>query len=141
DFSPLHGSKRTNFTLDFTPWGLDNRTPLRSSIPGTITVGAPVQTASTSLNPGTSTGGANLLGRACNNCWAVPAGTGSNFNGAVNNGVGPTAAGSASTLNWSTFAVAANGGPTNQLGGTQNEFNPYSIAWYDAQAQRNVIVG
>ncbi|MEA2824922.1 MAG: iron complex outerrane recepter protein [Alphaproteobacteria bacterium] len=136
DSSPLRGNKVPNFTLDFTPWGLDNRTPIRSSIPGTLSVGNPTQPAALGLG----TGGANALGRNCTNCWAVPAGTGAPFNGALNGGIGPTAPFSASTLNWSTFAVPANGGATNPAGGTANEFNPYTIAWYDASQQRNSSV-
>ncbi|HYK78447.1 MAG TPA: TonB-dependent receptor plug domain-containing protein [Micropepsaceae bacterium] len=136
DSSPLRGNKVPNFTLDFTPWGLDNRTPIRSSIPGTLSVGNPTQPAALGLG----TGGANALGRNCTNCWAVPAGTGAPFNGALNGGLGPTAPFSASTLNWSTFAVPANGGATNPAAGTANEFNPYTIAWYDASQQRNSSV-
>lgn len=128
DDSPLKGNVHSNFSLDFSPWGLDNRTPVRSSIPGTISLGNPTQTPGTSLNPGTSTGGANAFGRACNNCYAIPAGSGSNYDAAPN------------PLVWSTFAVAANGGPGNDLNGTRNEINPYSIAWYDAAQQRNVAV-
>ena len=41
------------------------------------------------------------------------------------------------TGNLASFTVPANGGPTNPAGGTQNEFNPYTIAWYDAAQQRN----
>src|ERR1051326_290151 len=41
DFSPLRGTERSNYTPDFSPWGLDNRLPIASSIPGTISVGAP----------------------------------------------------------------------------------------------------
>jgi len=137
DFSALRADKRSNLTLDFTPFGFDDRIPIRSSIPGTISVGNPTQPASLGLG----TGGANALGRNCTNCWAIPAGTGGNFNSSLNNGLGPTAPGSAPTLNWATFAVPSNGGPTNPAAGTANEINPWSIAWYDAAQQRNAIVG
>src|SRR5882672_3117678 len=80
DTSPLRGNKVPNYTLDFSPWGLENRTPIRSSIPGTISIGNPTQPASLGLG----TGGANALGRNCTNCWAVPANTGSDFNPSVN---------------------------------------------------------
>jgi len=116
DDSPIQGSAKTSkWRLNFSPWGLDNRVPLASSIPGTISTAAPAQPASTGL--GTS---ANL-GTYCTNCFAIPRGTGSPFN-PINGGIGPTAPFSASTLNWTTFNVASNTG-TN---GTRNEFDPYS---------------
>src|SRR4029077_11968494 len=118
----LRGNKVPNFTLGITPWGLDNRTPIRSSIPGTISVRNPTQPAALGLG----TGGANALGRNCTNCWAFPSGVGQPFSPGAS-GIGPTAPYSASTLNWATFAVPANGGATNPAGGTANEFNPYTI--------------
>ena len=61
------------FTEDFTPWGLDNRTNIASSRPATVTVGAPV-----TADP--------ILGAAsCTNCFAIPTGTGWDF-GAQNPG-------------------------------------------------------
>ena len=120
DISPVLGQNRTNFTLDHTPWGLDNRIPLASSMPGTISTAAPSAT----------------IGTGCTNCWAIPHGTGGNFNPGAT-GIGPTAPFSASTLNWNgganPFNVAANTG-TN---GTRNEFNPYLISYFDAAQQRN----
>src|SRR5258708_10147065 len=76
DTSPIRSKGLHNYTLDFTPWGLDNRTPIRSSIPGTLSVGNPTQPAALGLG----TGGANALGRSCTNCWAVPTGAGAAFN-------------------------------------------------------------
>ena len=122
DDSPIQGKAHSNFSVDYSPWGLENRTPLASSIPGTISTGAPATTY-----PG---GVAANLGSMCTNCFAIPRNTGGAFN-PINGG--PTAPFSASTLNWANFNVAANTG-TN---GTRNEFNPYSIAWYDASQQRN----
>jgi iron complex outermembrane receptor protein len=121
--NPIHGNISSRYGFDFSPWGLDNRTPLASSIPGTISIGA---TASPDQTNYPSANGAN-----CTNCFAIPAGTGSPFNSALNNGLGPTAPFSASTLNWATFNNAANSG-TN---GTRNEFNPYSIVDYSAGLQ------
>ena len=130
DDSPIQGSAKTSkWRLNFSPWGLDNRIPLASSIPGTISTGAPVQSATFGL--GTS----GTLGTACSNCFAIPSGTGSAFK-PINGGLGPTAAFSGSTLNWATFNIGANTG-TN---GARNEFDPYSIAWYDAAQQRNAAV-
>ncbi len=124
DASPIFANKHSSLTVDYSPWGLDNRTPLGSSIPGTISLGAPATTL-----PG---GIPANLGTYCTNCFAIPAGTGGAFR-PINAGVGPTAPFSASTLNWATFNTAANNG-TN---GTRNEFNPYSLGWYSASEQRN----
>jgi len=129
DDSPLRGSERSNYTPDFSPWGLDNRTPIASSIPGTISVGAPA--------PSTLRG----LGRACTNCFAVPAGSGANFNPALNSGLGPLNPSSGpGVLNWATIGTSSNGGATNPLAGAANEFNPYTIGWYDAAQQHNSFV-
>ena len=129
DDSPIRGNTRSNFTPDFTPWGLDNRTPIASSIPATISVGVPA--------PSTLRG----LGRACTNCFAVPAGSGANFNSSLNSGLGPLNPSSApGVLNWATIGTSSNGGSTNSLAGTANEFNPYTIGWYDAAQQHNSAV-
>ena len=130
DDSPIQGAAKTSkWRLNFSPWGLDNRIPLASSIPGTLSTAAPTQPASLGF------GTAATLGTTCTNCFAIPVGTGRDFN-PINGGLGPTAPFSGSTLNWTTFNVAGNIG-TN---GTRNEFDPYSIAWYDAAMQRNAAV-
>src|SRR5882724_11596173 len=130
DDSPIQGSSKTSkWRLDFSPWGLDNRIPLASSVPGTISTGGPAQSALLGL------GTTATLGTNCTNCFAIPRGTGASFN-PINGGVGPTAPFSASTLNWTAFNVASNNG-TN---GAHNEFDPYSTAWYDAAQQRNAAV-
>jgi hypothetical protein len=128
DDAPVYGNSKSNYSSDFSPWGLDNRTPLTSSLPGTLTAGG----ATTTL-PG---GFAATLGTYCSNCFAIPGSTGRAFN-PINGGIGPTAPFSGSTLNWTNFNVAANTG-TN---GTRNEFNPYAISWFDAAQQRNAVVG
>ena len=121
------GTINSRYSFDFSPFGLDNRTPLASSMPGTISTGA------TTSNDQTNYPSAN--GHNCLN--AIPAGTGSPFN-PINGGVGPTAPFSASTLNWPVFSTnSAYHNPGSGLGavdlaGTQNEFNPYSIVDYSA---------
>src|SRR5215831_5993164 len=115
DDSPIMGNAHSNLTVNFSPWGLDNRTPLQSSLPGTISTGAPSATQ----------------GTTCTNCFAIPHGAGGNFAPGAG-GVGPTTPFSAPTLNWGAFSPT-NGG-TN---GTRNEFNPYLLSWYDAAQQRN----
>src|SRR5258706_2509290 len=124
DDQPIMGKSRSNLSVDYSPWGLDHRTPLASAIPGIISVNAPATTF-----PG---GFSASLGTYCTNCYAIPTNTGQAFN-PINGGIGPTAPFSASTLDWTTFNVAANTG-TN---GTRNEVNPYLIAWFDAAQQLN----
>jgi outer membrane receptor protein involved in Fe transport len=126
DDSPIKNSSKSNMSVNYSPWGLDDRTPLAQSLPGTLSTGAPQQSASWGVGTSAS------LGTNCSNCWAIPHGTGVPFS-PINGGVGPTAPFSASTLNWTSFNIAANTG-TN---GARNEFNPYSIAWFDAAQQRN----
>jgi outer membrane receptor protein involved in Fe transport len=116
DDSPIPGNAHSNLTVNFSPWGLDNRIPIQSSLPATVSIGQ----------------ASSQIGTTCTNCFAIPHGAGGNFVPG-GGGVGPTAAYSASTLNWATFGVAANGG-TN---GTRNAFNPYLLSWYDAAQQRN----
>src|SRR5258706_13912921 len=127
DAAPTRPKARPRLSLDYSPWGLENRTPLGSSLPGTLSTGAPATTYPGGFSP--------TLGTACTNCFAIPHGTGGAFN-AINGGIGPTAPFSASTLNWTNFNVGANTG-TN---GTRNEFNPYSLSWFDAAQQRNAVV-
>ena len=43
DESPIMGNAHSNFTIDFSPWGLDDRRNLGSSTPGTLSTGAPAQ--------------------------------------------------------------------------------------------------
>jgi iron complex outermembrane receptor protein len=54
----LKGPERSYYTYDFSPWGLDDRTPVRSSIPGVVSTGTPNAAA----------------GTGCTNCYSVPSG-------------------------------------------------------------------
>jgi iron complex outermembrane receptor protein len=90
DDKPVLGTAHSNYTENYTPWGLDNQIPVTASMPGTITAGAPAGMAS------------GNVGTICSNCWAVPKGTGVNFNAGLNSGLGPTTPSSAATLNWAT---------------------------------------
>ena len=128
DESHSHGNFASNFTTDFSPWGLDNRIPLASSLPGTISTGAPSVNITSMLpaNQGTN----------CNNCFAIPRGTGTNWSPTLagGTGFGPVGAGSSAyTLNWAAFNTAVNTGSN----GTRNEFNPYLLAYGDADNTRN----
>src|SRR5579872_3400336 len=64
---PIKGTVHSNFTLNYTPWGLDNEIALGSSIPGTITTGAPKFS---------NTAGGAAIGTNCSNCFAIPHGAG-----------------------------------------------------------------
>ncbi len=149
DESPIKGNAHSNLTVDFTPWGLNNRIPLASSMPGVISRGgfgafpalntSGIPTGATVASPGNGNPFANFnlgygtqgnLGTLCGNCFAIPAGSGVAFNPALNGGLGPLAPSQAG-LPWTTYS---------SQGGTlafQNEFNPYSIAWYSSAQQRN----
>ncbi len=127
NISPTQGNFSSKFTFDFSPWGLDNRNPLGSSAPGTLSAGPAANTNDPSGNFYPAANGHN-----CTNCFAIPNNTGGPFN-PINAGLGPTSPFSGSTLNWTTFNVAGNSG-TN---GTRNEFNPYSITYYSSGAQYN----
>ena len=117
--TPIRGNANSRFGQDHTPWGFDDRRPLASSIPGTISVGMP-----RAVGGGPNVGTSAQLGHGCTNCYAVPLGTGQNWD--------PSSPG-APTLNWSSFNTPNNSG-TN---GLRNQFDPYDIAWYDAAQERN----
>jgi len=104
--------------VNYTPWGLDNQTPLVSSLPGTITVGKPTGLA------------AGSVGTVCSNCWAIPGGAGQNFNPALNNGLGPLNPMSAATINWATFSA-------NAANFATNEVNPFARSYELAAQQTN----
>ena len=100
DISPTPGNFDARLTFNHSPWGLDNRNPLGSSMPGTISTCAPSSPDQTNY-PATN-------GQNCTNCFAIPHGIGADFPG----GLGPLTPGSAATLNWAAFNIAANGGPS-----------------------------
>jgi outer membrane receptor protein involved in Fe transport len=152
--SPTMGRALSKFGLDHTPWGFDDRRPLGSSLPGTIStpipgqfgaqIGVPINPIpNPDFNPNLPPSNNNrpiidnpsypaTLGRNCVNCYAIPLGTGGNWDPGPG-GIGPISPHRASTLNWSSFNNAANSG-TN---GVRNVFDPYDIAWYDAAQERN----
>ena len=124
--TPIRGNYYSKFGLDHTPWGLDDRRPIGSSAPATLSIGTPVRRA------GGNVGTSAQFGHGCTNCYAVPLGTGQDWEPTAS-GIGPTAPFSASTINWSSFNNLENAG-TN---GLRNQFDPYDIAWYDAAQERN----
>jgi len=144
--TPVHPSFWSAFSLDHSPYGYDDRTPLGSSLPGTITTRAIPSSASYSstVNPqlGKDCGAFNVSGAdpakfptTLSSCYAVPIGAGANFPLGT---IGPTSPFSASTLNWATFSTDTNfAGPLNTSAGTRNQFNPYSKAYYSPLEDRN----
>jgi outer membrane receptor protein involved in Fe transport len=133
DITPTKGNFHSKYTYDHRPWGLDDRRQIGSSLPGTISTGA--QIGLTMPHPVTGLPIPNpnypgRLGTNCQNCYAIPVGTGSNWEPGPT-GNGPLGPRSAATLDWATFNNPANGG-TN---GTRNVFNPYTITEYSAGIQ------
>jgi len=70
-----HGRVRDYFTLNFEPYGFDDRRPFGSSAPATISPGASQTVAGMAALGFDRRVGA----RACSNCFSVPAGTGWNY--------------------------------------------------------------
>jgi len=118
----VKGTAHSNYTLNYTPWGLDNEIPIASSMPGTVSTGKP------NVNNGAGVSG---VGTNCANCYAIPAGTGANFNAALNNGVGPIVAGSAGPVTWAQLMTHA---------GLTNEIDPLKQGWEEAAQQKNSFV-
>ena len=128
----ISGKTHSLFTLNYIPWGeQDKSLPIAASIPGTISTGAPTVTGFPSAPSPAALG---LPGSICTNCWSVPRGTGANFNASLNNGLGPTAPGSAATLNWATLT----GNAANQ--GANNYVDPLKMGWELAPQQKNSVV-
>src|SRR6185436_1799469 len=127
--SPIPGNVHSQFGNDHTPWNFDDRRPLGSSLPGTLSTGTAAQPGGG--NVGTS---ANL-GHGCTNCYAIPLGTGQNWDAGAS-GVGPTLPSSGATLNWATFNTPANSG-RNAL---NNQFESYELSWYEPSQERNAAV-
>src|SRR5215813_3129762 len=52
DDSPLSGAVHSKYSLDYSPWGLDNRAPVGSSAPGTLSAGG-LQNTVNNFSPST----------------------------------------------------------------------------------------
>ncbi len=99
------------YTQDYTPWGLDNETPITSSTPGIVSTGKPKASS----------------GSVCSNCYSIPLGTGANFS-PINGGIGPTAPGSAAPLTWAQLLANP---------GVLNEHNSFDVGQLTAPTQTN----
>src|ERR1700687_6270315 len=51
DEAPVLGTKHSKYTANYSPWGLDDETPIGASLPGTLSTGAPAQPAALCLGP------------------------------------------------------------------------------------------
>ncbi len=95
---PIKGTVHSNYTMNYTPWGLDNQIPIGSSLPGTISTGKP------SVN-----NGAGVQMSALSAAIAVPFPPApERISTRINNGIGPLDPSSAATLNWATLTEPAN---------------------------------
>src|SRR5262249_15017404 len=111
---PVKGNFWSAFSVNHSPWGYDDRTPIGSASPAIIStrqVGTPTNGLSSQINQalGTSCGYFNVPGSGlaptASACYSVPLGTGANF---PTGAIGPTAPFSASTLNWASFSTNSN---------------------------------
>ena len=113
------------------PWGFDDRRPLGSSLPATLSTGAApaaIRAAAPMSAPSRN------LGTAARTAMRSRSAPAQNWDPGAS-GIGPTAAACQRRRrsNWATFNVPPIPAPT--ACGTQ--FDPYDIAWYDARQERN----
>ena len=118
----IKGTLHSNFTGNYSPWGLDNEIPVTASQPGTVSTGKP------NVNNGVGRSG---VGTNCANCYSIPVGSGANFNAALNNGVGPLAPGSAAPVTWATLLAHP---------GVLNQIDPLKYGWEEGAQQKNSAV-
>ena len=106
DISPTHGNFHSKLTFDHRPWGLDDRRPIGSSTPGTISTGDQIGLPARPIRARNSEPGyPGNLGTNCQNCYAIPLGTGFDWDAGAS-GIGPLRPGSAPTLDWANFDTA-----------------------------------
>ncbi len=117
----VKGTVHSNYTANYTPWGLDNQIPIGSSQPGVVSTGA------ANVNNGAGNTG---VGTVCSNCYSVPTGTGANFN-PINNGIGPLIPGGAAPLTWASLLSHP---------GVLNEVDPLKQGWEQGAQQKNSMV-
>ena len=136
DETPTTGKNFSMFRTDHRLWGFDDRRPLGSSLPATLSTGQ-----ARALGGGPNVGTSAVLGHGCTNCYAVPLGTGQNWDPGAS-GIGPLAKplgqqnanpSGLDLIDWATFNTPDNSG-TN---GLRNQFDPYLISYYDAHQVRN----
>ena len=102
----IAGTERPYYTLNFEPYGFDDKTGLGVSMPGIVSTGALVTIPALAAQGFVNSAGS----RACANCYSIPAGTGWNY-GDTPAHTNPTDPGSAPTTSWTT--LLANAGVKN----------------------------
>jgi iron complex outermembrane receptor protein len=71
----LKGNQRSFYTQNFTPWGLDNETPLVSSYPGVLSTPGSIGGVTFTTGAPQTTAKANTTTAAlCANCFSIPTG-------------------------------------------------------------------
>ena len=132
--SPLPGNFTSKFGQDHRPWGFDDRRPLGSSLPATLSTGGAARPGGGNVNTNAN------LGSGCTNCYALPLGIGQNWDPGAS-GIGPLGKPlgqqnldvTGNNLNWGAF----NTPDVRGTNGVRNQFDPFDIAWYDARQERN----
>ena len=80
------------------------------------------------------------LGHGCTNCYALPLGTGQNWDAGLS-GIGPLESRWASRTSMSRATISTGRTSTRPAirgtNGLRNQFDPFDIAWYDARQERN----
>ena len=102
----VRGPGPAYFTLNFEPYGFDDRTLIGDAMPGVVSTGALVAVPALAALGFTANNGT----RACANCYSIPAGVGWNY-GDTPAHTNPTDPGSAPTTSWTT--LLANAGVKN----------------------------
>ena len=113
---PIQGNCHSKFGQDHTPWGFDDRRPLGSSLPATLSTGAPRR----ARRRPTSARRRNL-GHGCTNCYARSARHRPELGSRRQRHRPDWRPPAPATLDWSNFNTPGNSG-TN---GLRNQFDPY----------------
>jgi outer membrane receptor protein involved in Fe transport len=123
DKSRIYGQGRDYYTTNMEPWGYDDRTFMGMNIAGIISTGNPASaTGIPARRSGDTQLFANLGTHFCDNCFSVPAGTGTSFQ---NFGA------QTSQVSWAT--VLANKGVKTQI-------IPELYSWMNPKQANNAFV-
>ena len=132
DEKAIKGNQHSKFTMNFTPWGLENPfVAIGAMSPGVVSTGAPIVATTV---PGGTSAVPSLVDGTCTNCFSIPRGTGANFSAGAG-GFGPILPSSGATLSWANLATAGNAGANNYI-------DPLSGtgAWEQGAQQKNSFV-
>jgi outer membrane receptor protein involved in Fe transport len=124
DKSRIYGPGRDYYTTNMEPWGYDDRTFLGMNTAGIISTGNPASATGIPARRGNDTAlNANLGTHFCDNCFSIPAGTGTNFQ---NFGT------QTPQVSWAT--ILANKG-------VKTEIIPETYSWMNPKQANNAFVG